>query len=643
MYDRSVTEQQYQQSALVPFLGNLESLGFTAGTYRWEATFVQKAIEVLREASTNRPLMSHDHPAPITLLKKAIRKDYYPLVRALIDIRTPVDSRVNSESPLELACVAGSCEIFDAVLRCVNIAVINDGEGGENPGILGRLIEASSYSNSRSQDSIQSQKLSTALEYGVSPHARANYGEFPHSPVIVLAARRRKYDIVDHLRKAGADILARDRYGWDAVNYYLWNGNVNSLRGITNDLETASYDWTRGVSVLMSGKLETTVWQGCTALHLAARSGSTEVMDYLLQEGRCANVNVTSTESSTPLHVVSYKGYIEAIEFLVAHGADVNAIDDKGNRPIDLALMNGMIQAVKLLWQLGSGAPKGGNITQDQLELMTNDSEAGNKILVSNLCLVPVKPLKIALMELESCLKEGDLAGCQALVADGCLLDRPMPSCGRCDVLTYAVVYGWEALVVWLLSIGCTVKICRCIKHKAPSTIHAAVQSHELSNSCLYQLLDKALETGHSWHSHPLSPLHLASLQSSTSALGAILDHVANHVDAYWTLFTKSLRKGPLPQDKADFKEFLVNSPAGRPGQSTKSNILAYDGQHVARVSRTVLLPRLPLAAYHPDGHMAAIVEADEVWCIAEQIWQALYGDFAELMTHGAKIEEFAK
>lgn len=100
--------------------------------------------------------------------------------------------------------------------------------------------------------------------------------------------------------------------------------------------------------------------------------------------------------------------------------------------------------------------------------------------------------------------------------------------------------------------------------HRAPSTIHVAATKHGISTACMNQLLDRALETGHEWHFYPLSPLHLASLQISTSFLKVILDHVADHTDAYWTICRKFPHKrDAFPQDKVSFVEYLVNSPAG--------------------------------------------------------------------------------
>ena len=536
-------EQQYQQSALVPLLENLESLDFHAGPYRWEANFVQKAIEVLKETSTNRPLMAQDHPAAIALLTKGVRRDYYPIVRTLIDIGTPVHLRVNGNSPLEMACTAGSDKIFDTILECVDLSVIN-GTGDTDPEVLCRLITAPGQARDGLDALPVSLKLTGALIYGAPPDSRAISGPYAQYPAIVIASMREQYNIVDFLRKAGADILARGPNGWDLTFYYIVRGRTDLLRGISNELERVSYDWTRGVPLNVRGKSETFVtWQGCTALHVATCSGSTELIEYLLQNGLCANVNIASAGSHTPLHVASTRGHVKVIECLVTHGADINAVDDEGNRPIDLAFMNGLGTTVELLRQLGSAEPKGDNEDQPGGAERTQ-----TKYQTALSWLEQAEPPRLdvltSMVDLQKCLKNGDLVGCQNLVATGCPLNRPMSSCGRCDALTYAVLAGWEDIITWLLSIGVAPQLSRCTEHKAPSTIHVAVWRPHLSASCLSQLFDGALETGHGWHFYPLSPLHLASLQISTSALEAILGHIDNHVEAY-RFVTRSHNSNP--------------------------------------------------------------------------------------------------
>ena len=542
-------EQRYQQSALVPLLENLESLDFKAGLYRWEANFVRKAIDVLRDTSANRPLMARDHPAPIALLIKAIQQDYHPLVRELIDIGTPVHPRVHKTSPLEMACAAGSCKIFGTVLDRADLSIVN-GAGDTDPEIICRLI-ASTQGINRASDFVVSLKLSRALDYGASPDARIAADTAAGCPAIVMAARREKYNRVDILRQAGADVLARCQDGWDLAFHYIAQGRLDLLRDISNKLEAASYDWLRGVQLrLQEGSWRPDLWYGCTALHIATLSGSIETMSYVLQDGRCANVNVISAESCTPLHLASYLGDIKAIEFLLAHGAAVNTLDNKGNLPIDLAFMKGVKPAVELLRQLGSAEPKGGSGNKldgagddsSNNNTKSRESDSDNNLnkdtgkQYRNKHQLRYAAERLTLMDIEflKCLELGDLEGCQTLVACGYPLDRPIPSCGRCDVLTYAVLIGRGDIVAWLLSIRIMPKICRCTKHKAPSTIHVAARTQNLCTPCLNQLLDRALEAGYGWQFYPLNPLHLASLQRSTSVLEVILDHIADHIEAYW-------------------------------------------------------------------------------------------------------------
>ncbi|KAI0401056.1 ankyrin repeat-containing domain protein [Xylaria palmicola] len=245
------------------------------------------------------------------------------------------------------------------VLDRADLSIVN-GTGDTRPEILCRIVISTCRSANRVSENAASLKLSSALNYGASPDEISIQDNGWQWPVIVMAAYYEKYGMVDKLRQAGADILARETGGRDLTFYYIAHGRLDLLRGISKELETASYDWMRGVPLELREKSGNLVkWQGCTALHTATSVGSTELMDYLLQDGRCPNVDVTSKESRTPLHVASYMGNVEVIKYLVAHGASVNVIDNELNLPIDLAFMNGAEPAIESLRQLGSMKPIG--------------------------------------------------------------------------------------------------------------------------------------------------------------------------------------------------------------------------------------------------------------------------------------------
>ena len=48
------------------------------------------------------------------------------------------------------------------------------------------------------------------------------------------------------------------------------------------------------------------------------------------------NVDVRTFRGRTPLHIASEMGLVEIVKFLLENGADVNAKDIWGNKPIDL-------------------------------------------------------------------------------------------------------------------------------------------------------------------------------------------------------------------------------------------------------------------------------------------------------------------
>ncbi|XP_066483559.1 protein phosphatase 1 regulatory subunit 12C isoform X2 [Tiliqua scincoides] len=74
---------------------------------------------------------------------------------------------------------------------------------------------------------------------------------------------------------------------------------------------------------------------GATALHVAAAKGYVEVMRLLLQAGY--NPSVQDRDGWTPLHAAAHWGVEEACRLLAEHFCDMEALNNVGQRPCDLA------------------------------------------------------------------------------------------------------------------------------------------------------------------------------------------------------------------------------------------------------------------------------------------------------------------
>jgi len=60
------------------------------------------------------------------------------------------------------------------------------------------------------------------------------------------------------------------------------------------------------------------------------------------------------TDGDTPLHVMAWRNDLEAVQLLVAAGANVNAVGDMGETPLHVAVRSGNVAMVEVL--LGAGA-----------------------------------------------------------------------------------------------------------------------------------------------------------------------------------------------------------------------------------------------------------------------------------------------
>jgi ankyrin repeat protein len=80
-----------------------------------------------------------------------------------------------------------------------------------------------------------------------------------------------------------------------------------------------------------------------SVLHLAVVLRNIKAVQYLIEKGAEVDIR-TGMYNRTPLHIAIYRGENQIAEFLIASGADINAIDEgcDGNRtPLDFALETG--------------------------------------------------------------------------------------------------------------------------------------------------------------------------------------------------------------------------------------------------------------------------------------------------------------
>lgn len=63
----------------------------------------------------------------------------------------------------------------------------------------------------------------------------------------------------------------------------------------------------------------------------------------------CAIVNTYTLSGLTSLHFAVFKGHRDVAEWLVANGADCQAVDGSGRLPVHLAALAGSVELLELL------------------------------------------------------------------------------------------------------------------------------------------------------------------------------------------------------------------------------------------------------------------------------------------------------
>ncbi|XP_050548255.1 ankyrin-1 isoform X2 [Daktulosphaira vitifoliae] len=161
-------------------------------------------------------------------------------------------------------------------------------------------------------------------------HARVDVFDNEGRSALHLAAERGYLKVCDALLTHKAFINSKSRVGWTALHLAAMNGFADLCRFLIHDHNAV-------IDILTLRKQ--------TPLHLAASAGQLEVCKLLLDLG--ANIDATDDQGQKPIHIASQNNFPEVVQlFLQQHPQLVLACTKDGNTCAHIAAMQGSVRVI---------------------------------------------------------------------------------------------------------------------------------------------------------------------------------------------------------------------------------------------------------------------------------------------------------
>ncbi|XP_048134133.1 ankyrin-3-like [Rhodamnia argentea] len=202
--------------------------------------------------------------------------------------------------------------------------------------------------------------LLEALKLDVDP--KDVYGNTP----LQFAADLPQIETAEYLIDQGADPLIPNDVGLTVLHYSAGTGKIELLnllhsKGFDVDFQTSHgspllfsvvQDAQDAVKFLLEHHANPDAENdyGLTPLFASVIDGLLECLKLLIQVSGGAKVNVTLREGETPLHIAASEGKLHIINCLLEAGADPNVRDENGMTPIEAAAREGNRAVVEILF-----------------------------------------------------------------------------------------------------------------------------------------------------------------------------------------------------------------------------------------------------------------------------------------------------
>lgn len=301
-------------------------------------------------------------------------------------------------------------------------------------------------------------------------------------------------DQVRILTAKGIDVNAQDEAKWTPLHYAANSGIAEIARLL---LEA-------GADVdVKAGETER------TPLYIAAKAGKKELVKLLLEAG--ADINDMGTTPWPPLCAAIERNHIDVVEYLIAHGADVNAAN-----PLRAAAYEGHVEMIKLLLANGADINAGGRRTALRTAIRENHPNVA-KLLIANGADINVGPYTI----LHTAVNEDRMDMVKLLLQNGANVNAQDED-GRTP-LDLAIRSDQKDIVELLIGNGVDVNT---KDDRGLTALHnAAVEGHQEITELL---LSKGVKVDERDDNYEFTALHYAARFGTTKVAEVLIAHGAD-------------------------------------------------------------------------------------------------------------------
>ena len=460
---------------------NVETQNIHGSTPLHLAAF-KMSEKVVRSLITNGANINLKNNESQTALHKASRRGHLEIAQLLLDHKANIDLQDNNGStPLHLAIGHMSREAIRVFLNHgANVTLQND---------KGHVV------------------LHQAVRRG-------------HPDIIQLILSGANVDALDNDRSTPLHLAASEAEALSGAQLLLEHGaniNVQNNKGQTA-LHLASQRGRLDFMELLldhGATVDVLDIDGFTPLHLAISKVERRAAEFLLAHR--ANINLRNDKSRTVLHRESECGHLIFMEVALGYGADVNAQDNDGVTPLNLAISKSKESAVQLLVKHGAIDYLNMRDEKGQTSLHHLATQIGDiPITLSLYCDMDAldnsgsAPLHLAISEL-------NLQAAELLLDHGADVD--MKNSEGQTALHLASQHGSLDSMRVLLENGANVDA----KDNYGSTpLHQAVSKAEVEPSCVQLLLDRGASINRP-NEKGQTALHLASQHGSLDIMRLLL------------------------------------------------------------------------------------------------------------------------